>query len=64
MAVAAAPPPIYEQLNARNRSLRGNGLKPAPDVGGVGHSCDLPLGHSCDLPLTSYRSDEIFKRSR
>ena len=33
-----------------NRSLRGNGWKPAPDVGGVGHSCDLPLGHSCDLP--------------
>lgn len=32
------------------RSLRGNGWKPAPDVGGVGHSCDLPLGHSCDLP--------------
>ena len=47
-----------------NRSLRGNGLKPAPDVGGVGHSCDLPLGHSCDLPLTLYRSHEIFIRSR
>ena len=47
-----------------NRSLRGNGLKPAPDVGGVGHSCDLPLGHSCDLPLTSYRSSEIVTRSR
>lgn len=32
------------------RSHRGNGLKAFTGVGGVGHSCDLPLGHSCDLP--------------
>lgn len=42
------------------RSLRGNGWKPAPNVGGVGHSCDLPLGHSCDLPLVAYRPQKRF----
>ena len=57
------PRSLSSQMCA-NRSLRGNGLKPAPDVGGVGHSCDLPLGHSCDLPLTLYRSSEIVIRSR
>lgn len=34
-----------------DRSLRVNGLKPLPDKGVVGHSCDLPIGHSCDLPI-------------
>ena len=52
MAVAATPPPASKKHTTRGlfRSLRGNALKPAWDVGGVGHSCDLPLGHSCDLP--------------
>lgn len=46
------------------RSLRGNGWKPAPNVGGVGHSCDLPLGHSCDLPMVAYRPQKRFTCSR
>lgn len=42
-----SPPQALRRLL---RSLRGNRWKAAPNVGGVGHSCDLPLGHSCDLP--------------
>lgn len=42
-----SPPQAFRRLL---RSLRRNGWKAAPNVGGVGHSCDLPLGHSCDLP--------------
>jgi hypothetical protein len=43
--------PDFRAVKYADRSLRGNGLKPAPDIGGVGHSYDLPLGHSCDLPI-------------
>ena len=46
----AAPDLRVAECSA-DRSLRGNRLEPALNVGGVGHSCDLGVGHSCDLPI-------------